>query len=112
MVHNITVGRRKTAVARAFLTPGTGNITVNGKDVTKYFTTDTLLEEVRLPMTVTVYHLPGTNGALCESVRVSVAEKGGSPDDGWRLTSISRAGLETVTVTERVKFDTACTPTA
>ncbi|MBR9976108.1 MAG: 30S ribosomal protein S9 [Bacteroidetes bacterium] len=53
MVHNITVGRRKTAVARAFLTPGSGNITVNGKDVTTYFPIDTLLEEVRLPMTVT-----------------------------------------------------------
>jgi small subunit ribosomal protein S9 len=53
MVHNITVGRRKTAVARAFLTPGSGNITVNGKDVTIYFPIDTLLEEVRLPMTVT-----------------------------------------------------------
>ncbi|MDX9759169.1 MAG: 30S ribosomal protein S9 [Bacteroidota bacterium] len=53
MVHNIFVGRRKTAVARAFLIPGAGNITVNGKEVSKYFPTEMLLEEVRLPLTVT-----------------------------------------------------------
>ncbi len=53
MVNNICVGRRKTAVARAYLTPGTGKITVNGKDLTEYFPTDTLLDEVRLPMTAT-----------------------------------------------------------
>ncbi|MBR9979336.1 MAG: 30S ribosomal protein S9 [Bacteroidetes bacterium] len=53
MVHNICVGRRKTAVARTLLRPGTGVITVNGKDVSAYFPTDTLLEEVRLPLTVT-----------------------------------------------------------
>ena len=53
MVHNIFVGRRKTAVARAFLTPGAGNITVNGKEVSKYFPTEMLLEEVRQPLIVT-----------------------------------------------------------
>jgi len=53
MVHKITVGRRKTAVARTFLTPGTGKMTVNGKDVTKYFPTELLLDEVRLPFTIT-----------------------------------------------------------
>lgn len=53
MVHNIFVGRRKTAVARAYLKAGAGNITVNGKDVSKYFPTEMLLEEVRQPLTVT-----------------------------------------------------------
>jgi len=37
-----TSGRRKTSVARAYVTAGTGNIEVNGKDYKKYFTTPTL----------------------------------------------------------------------
>jgi small subunit ribosomal protein S9 len=31
------VGRRKASVARVYLTKGTGNITVNGKDYKEYF---------------------------------------------------------------------------
>ncbi len=34
-----TSGRRKTAVARIYLTDGSGNITVNGKDYKEYFPT-------------------------------------------------------------------------
>jgi len=34
-----TSGRRKTAVARIYLTEGNGKITVNGKDHTEYFPT-------------------------------------------------------------------------
>jgi small subunit ribosomal protein S9 len=34
-----TSGRRKTAVARIYLTDGSGNITVNGKDFKEYFPT-------------------------------------------------------------------------
>jgi len=34
-----TSGRRKTAVARIYLTAGSGNITVNGKDYKEYFPT-------------------------------------------------------------------------
>lgn len=37
-----TSGRRKTSVARAYVTAGTGNIEVNGKDYKTYFTTPTL----------------------------------------------------------------------
>ncbi len=33
-----TIGRRKCAVARIFLTPGKGEIKVNGKDYKEYFT--------------------------------------------------------------------------
>ena len=33
-----TVGRRKAAVARVFLTPGSGEIKINGKDYKEYFT--------------------------------------------------------------------------
>ena len=34
-----TSGRRKTAVARIYLSDGSGNITVNGKDYKEYFPT-------------------------------------------------------------------------
>jgi small subunit ribosomal protein S9 len=37
-----TIGRRKKAVARVYLTEGTGAIVVNGKDVKEYFTVATL----------------------------------------------------------------------
>lgn len=33
------IGRRKTAVARIYMTVGNGNIVVNGKDYKEYFTT-------------------------------------------------------------------------
>ena len=32
-----TIGRRKTSVARVYLTTGDGNITVNGRDYKEYF---------------------------------------------------------------------------
>ncbi|MBR7168607.1 MAG: 30S ribosomal protein S9 [Bacteroidales bacterium] len=34
-----TIGRRKTAVARIYMTPGNGTITVNKKDYKEYFPT-------------------------------------------------------------------------
>jgi len=37
-----TSGRRKTAVARVYMTIGNGNITVNGRDYKEYFPTGTL----------------------------------------------------------------------
>jgi small subunit ribosomal protein S9 len=46
-------GKRKTAVARVRLMPGTGNITVNGKDVKDYFNRQTLTLMVRSPLVET-----------------------------------------------------------
>ena len=37
-----TIGRRKKAVARVYLSKGKGAITVNGRDVKDYFSTATL----------------------------------------------------------------------
>jgi len=37
-----TSGRRKTSVARIYMTKGSGNIVVNGKDYKTYFSTPTL----------------------------------------------------------------------
>ena len=46
-------GRRKTSVARVRLYNGTGNITVNGRDITDYFGLDTLKYIVRQPLELT-----------------------------------------------------------
>jgi len=47
------IGRRKTAVARIYLSEGKGNITVNNKEYDKYFTTDTLKYKVMQPLNLT-----------------------------------------------------------
>ena len=39
LVQYYGTGRRKSAVARVFLRPGSGNITVNGKKFEEYFVT-------------------------------------------------------------------------
>ena len=46
-------GRRKTSVARVFMTPGTGNITVNGKTLEDYLPLETLRMVVRSPLELT-----------------------------------------------------------
>ena len=47
------IGRRKTAVARVYLTEGKGNITVNGRDVDTYFSTPLLTYKVKQPLSLT-----------------------------------------------------------
>ena len=51
VIHKI--GRRKTAVARVYLSKGEGNITINKKDLNDYFTTGTLQYKVKQPLTLT-----------------------------------------------------------
>jgi small subunit ribosomal protein S9 len=46
-------GRRKLAVARVRLVPGTGKFIVNGRDVDEYFNFETLRKEVRRPLVMT-----------------------------------------------------------
>ncbi len=47
------IGRRKTAVARVYLTEGKGNITVNKREFAAYFTTPTLQYKVKQPLVLT-----------------------------------------------------------
>ncbi|WP_438962183.1 30S ribosomal protein S9 [Nonlabens sp.] len=47
------IGRRKTAVARVYLSDGKGNITINNKDLKDYFTTGTLQYKVNQPFALT-----------------------------------------------------------
>ncbi|MFZ5433752.1 MAG: 30S ribosomal protein S9 [Calditrichota bacterium] len=46
-------GRRKTAIARVWLTPGTGNVEVNNKDLLGYFCRDVLRMVIEKPLVVT-----------------------------------------------------------
>ena len=46
-------GRRKSSVARVYLVPGTGKITVNKKDIDAYFGLETLKLIVRQPLVLT-----------------------------------------------------------
>ncbi|WP_243358309.1 30S ribosomal protein S9 [Fundidesulfovibrio terrae] len=51
--HFYGTGRRKTAVARTRLVPGTGQILVNGRPVDEYFPRNALQGIVRQPFTLT-----------------------------------------------------------
>lgn len=46
-------GRRKSSVARVYLVPGTGNITINKRDINDYFGMETLKMVVRQPLVAT-----------------------------------------------------------
>ena len=77
-----TIGRRKTSVARIFLSEGKGEITVNKKSYTDYFPTSTLQYKVVQPLALTGtegnYDIKvtvvggGTNGQA-EAVRLAVS---------------------------------------
>ncbi len=51
IIHKI--GRRKTAVARVYVSKGKGNITINKRDLNDYFPTATLQYKVKQPFSVT-----------------------------------------------------------
>ena len=46
-------GRRKKSVARVYLVPGTGKITINKRDIDEYFGLETLKVVVRQPLAAT-----------------------------------------------------------
>ena len=46
-------GKRKTSVARVWLTPGTGKITVNRRDIDEYFGRETSKMIIRQPLELT-----------------------------------------------------------
>ena len=47
------IGRRKTAVARVYVSEGSGSITINKKELNNYFTTGTLQYKVNQPLMLT-----------------------------------------------------------
>ena len=79
-VHKL--GRRKTSVARVYLKPGSGNITVNGKDAKEYFSTDVMRYKVTQPFIltetmdqydVTVNVCGGGNTGQAEAIRLGIS---------------------------------------
>jgi len=52
-VANYGTGRRKKSIARVYLTPGTGNITINKRSIDEYFGLETLKVIVRQPLVAT-----------------------------------------------------------
>jgi small subunit ribosomal protein S9 len=79
-VHKI--GRRKTSVARVYVKPGTGNITVNGKDAKEYFSTDVMVYKLNQPFIlsetvgqydVTVNVFGGGNTGQAEAIRLGIS---------------------------------------
>ena len=46
-------GRRKKSIARVYVMPGTGNITINKRGIDEYFGLETLIVIVRQPLALT-----------------------------------------------------------
>lgn len=53
LVQYLGTGRRKTSVARVFLRPGTGVVTVNGKPLEEYMPDEILQQVVKSPLALT-----------------------------------------------------------
>ncbi|MEA4973553.1 30S ribosomal protein S9 [bioreactor metagenome] len=80
-------GRRKSSVARVYLVPGNGKITINKKDIDEYFGLETLKLIVRQP-------LDATDTLAKFDIRVNVNGGGFTGQAGAIRHGISRALLE------------------
>jgi small subunit ribosomal protein S9 len=80
-------GRRKTAVARVYLRPGTGVVTVNRRNVDQYFSSEVLKMVIRQPLLLTE-----TAGKF--DVLVNVDGGGPSGQAGAIRHGLSRALIE------------------
>ena len=80
-------GRRKKSIARVYLTPGTGKITINKRDIDDYFGLETLKVIVRQPLVATE-----TDGKF--DILVNVKGGGFTGQAGAIRHGISRALLE------------------
>jgi small subunit ribosomal protein S9 len=92
----IGTGRRKTAVARVRLAPGSGKVTVNGRTVDAYFPLDAHRVQVMQPLTL-------TDTATRFDVRINVSGGGLNGQAGAVRHGISRALLN-VDITLRPKL--------
>jgi small subunit ribosomal protein S9 len=77
-----TIGRRKTSVARIYLTPGNGAITVNRREVEKYFPTEIQRIIINQPLNtvavlgqydVKVNVMGGGTTGQAEAIRMAIA---------------------------------------
>ncbi len=82
--HYYATGRRKNAIARVYLAPGTGKITVNNRDLLDYVKRDTLKMIIEQPLVAT---------EKLGKVDIKAFAKGGglSGQSGALLLGIARA---------------------
>jgi len=80
-------GRRKSSVARVYLTPGNGKVTINKRDMDEYFCLDTLKLIIKQPLEL-------TGVAAKFDVSVNVYGGGFTGQAGAIKHGISRALLE------------------
>ena len=80
-------GRRKTSSARVTLVPGTGKITVNGRDVHEYMPQEVLVMDLMQPLEV-------TNNLETFDITVNVRGGGYSGQTGAIRLGITRALLK------------------
>jgi len=80
-------GRRKTSAARVYISSGSGDITVNGRPLDKFFGRETARMVVRQPLVM-------TDMANKLSVRVTVAGGGTTGQAGAIRHGIARALVE------------------
>ena len=86
-VQYIGTGRRKSSVARVFMTPGKGDILVNGKTLDEYLPLETLRMVVRSPLELTE--------TLAQfDVKINVKGGGYTGQAGAMRHGIARALLE------------------
>ncbi len=93
-------GRRKSSVARVYLVPGNGNITINGRNIDEYFGLDTLKLIVRQPLVL-------TKTVDKFDVNVNVQGGGFTGQAGAIRHGISRALLEVDTEAYRADLKAA-----
>ncbi|MEY2774141.1 MAG: 30S ribosomal protein S9 [Flavobacteriales bacterium] len=109
-----TSGRRKTAVARLYMKPGSGKVTVNKRDMDTYFTTDVLKYKVQQPFqlteTVGQYDINvnvdgGGITGQAEAVRLAIAKALVEVNPEWKPI-LKQEGLTTrdPRMVERKKF--------
>ena len=80
-------GRRKSSIARVYITSGTGKITVNGRDVNEYMPYATLVMDLKQPLVLT-----GTESKY--DVNAQVRGGGFTGQSGAIRLGIARALLE------------------
>jgi small subunit ribosomal protein S9 len=96
-------GKRKNAIARVRLSPGTGAIVVNGRQMEEYFPREALQIQVRRPLELTELHerydvsakihgggVAGQAGALRHGIARAIEKQ-----DGTQRSALKRAGLLT-----------------
>lgn len=83
----IGTGRRKSSIARVFMTSGTGSIVVNGKTLNEYLPQETLRMVVKSPLEL-------TNTLEAFDIKINVLGGGYSGQAGAMRHGIARALLE------------------